>query len=260
MNTLATDRDNESLYTYRIFWFLKEFEDILWENLHYGHIVWIGTQAITLMHPSDPNKILKFSLGEWKDSLVQELQNHKDFYEAYLSWKETWTIDESFSIPRLYEKESDKHMLVIERVDWLSLRSIWLIKAYKRRFDELWIWMTNYTDEQLKQIVRTQFLQSESMIDMMISDYSNDFLIDLLWRSRKHIKSWNEWNTYFARAMKFLEQQWLIHNDLHPWNVMIKNDSEDSVLIDFGRIKKRIRWEIISIAEKTWPIYSSEWV
>lgn len=59
-----------------------------------------------------------------------------------------------------------------------------------------------------------------------------------MWNTYKIRKeTWKIWWTPLDKAITSLRESWVIHNDLHPWNIMI--DREWNIyIIDFWRIRE----------------------
>ncbi len=131
--------------------------------------------------------------------------------------------------------------LIMEKIEWQNLNTKSLLKFYKKEFDDYIsknnINLDSLSDNEVKTILTEDYnIIEKNIIDWQIY-YSLDMLKDILWTSKSHFdKHWHKWWTKFDIAEKYIiKEHKIIHEDLHPWNIMI--DSEWNIyLIDFWRI------------------------
>jgi Ser/Thr protein kinase RdoA (MazF antagonist) len=71
----------------------------------------------------------------------------------------------------------------------------------------------------------------EWALNMVIEDYSLDYLLDL--KGEWYI---NKWPTDLSRALDYFREQWMVHADLHSGNIMVDKNG-NIYIIDFGRVR-----------------------
>lgn len=227
-----------SLYSDSKYSFLEKYKEVLWENLSLDDVVWEWTQAIIIKHPTNEKLVIKIAKPWDVDDIMKEFHNHNLFYEKWLDLSLDWKIDKKIRVPQLLKWEVDWYFYM-EKVDWQSLYSKTLIERYEKQLtsEELkTIWELD--DKQVREVLKKRFNESDSYLDQIIEDYSGDFLADALWTSYKHRKeTWKIWWTPLDHAIKILRENWIAHNDLHPWNIMIDRNW-NTYIIDFWRIKE----------------------
>lgn len=227
-----------SLYSDSKYSFLEKYKDVLGENLSLDDIVWEWTQAIIIKHPTNEKLVIKIAKPWDVDDIMKEFHNHNLFYEKWKAWIKIWLIDNIIKVPKVQKWEKDG-FFYMEKIDWQSLYSKTLIEKYEKQLtsEELkTIWELD--DKQVREVLKKRFNESDSYLDQIIEDYSGDFLADALWTSYKHRKeTWKIWWTPLDHAIKVLRENWIAHNDLHPWNIMIDRNW-NTYIIDFWRIKE----------------------
>ena len=217
---------------------LEQHKDILWENPTVDDIVWEWTQALIMKHPTNENLVVKVA-KEWKvDSIKEEFKNHNLFYDTWEEWIINWDITNKVRIPQIFEWKNNWYFLM-EKIEWQSLYSKTLIERYDKKLSiedkEI---ILKLSDKQVREFLKDKYEATDDYLDTLIDDYSVDLLADLKWTSHTHRKlHWKIWDTPLSNTLDYLKKQWVSHNDLHPWNIMLYNNS-NIYIIDFWRIKK----------------------
>lgn len=224
--------DNEA---YGYFPFLLRHKEFFWK-LGLKNIVWEWTQAIIVDHPNCHNLVVKVE-KEWKvDDLKKEYENHSHIYDVWKKWLLDWNIN-NVRVPHVHSYLEER-LFIMERVSWQSLYSKSLLGYFKKRLsEESFESLSNITDKQLREYLKANFRTDDSFLDMIVTDYSWDILSDLLWTSHNYRSQYKKsWWTDLSIAIEYLKAQWILHRDLHPWNVMITN-SWEIYIIDFWRVQ-----------------------
>ncbi len=98
--------------------------------------------------------------------------------------------------------------------------------------------MSSFLGAWQREFFKKNFKETDSYLDQIIEDYSVDKLSELLWNTYKiRRETGKTWWTPLDNAIKTLWKNWIAHNDLHPWNIMIDRNW-NIYMIDFWRIKK----------------------
>lgn len=228
----------DNLYNNPRYKFLEKYKEVLGENISVSDIVWEWTQAIIMKHPTNDRLVLKIAKPWEVDDIMQEFKNHNLFYEKWLELSYDWKIDKNIKVPQVLKWEVDWYFYM-EKVDWQSLYSKTLIERYEKQLspEELkTIWELD--DKQVREFLKKRFKETDSYLDQIIEDYSLEHLLELMWNTYKIRKeTWKIWWTPLDKAITSLRESWVIHNDLHPWNIMI--DREWNIyIIDFWRIRE----------------------
>ena len=227
----------EAWSAYKKYPFLSKHKEFLWENLSINDVVWEWTQALIIKHPTESKLVVKVA-KEWKvDDLTQEFNNHEIMFRIINEWNDKWLISQKIKVPMITKWE-DAWYFIMEKVEWQSLYSKALIDYFWRWLPEEEILkMWNLTDNQLREYLKLNHKADDSFINMIIEDYSWDKLADLLWTSNKYRSAhWKIWWTELSTALDYIKKNWIMHNDLHPWNIML-DKNWNIYIIDFWRIK-----------------------
>jgi serine/threonine protein kinase len=126
----------------------------------------------------------------------------------------------------------------MEKIEWQSLHSKTLINRFdlKLSLDEKQL-IANMTDKWVREFIKKRFKYDDSYLDMLLDDYSSEYLQELLWNTYEiRKKTWKVWWTPLDNALNYLEKAWFYHKDLHPWNIML-DKNWNIYIIDFWRIK-----------------------
>lgn len=226
------------LYSHPKYSFLEKYKEVLWENLNINDIVWEGTQAIILKHPTNEKLVIKIAKPWDVDDIMREFHNHQLFYEKVKELKRQWLIDDKIKVPYVIWGEKSWYFFM-EKVNWQSLYSKTLIDRFSNKLtpqDLEHIWKLE--DKQVREYLKKKFNETDSFLDQIIENYSVDQLMELLWNTYKIRRETGKiWGTPLDNALKILKDNWIAHNDLHPWNIMI-NRNWEIYMIDFWRIKE----------------------
>jgi hypothetical protein len=190
-----------------------------------------------MKHPTNDSLVIKIA-KEWKvDDIMQEYRNHRLFFDTWRKWIKNWELNLKARIPKVLAWEKDWYFY-IEKIEWQSLYSKTLIDRFNNKLTiEDKNILLNLSDKQAREYLKKNFWESDSYLNMLIEDYSIDYLADLLWTSYQYRKKyWKRWDTPLSNTLDYLRKKWISHNDLHPWNIML--DKKWNVyIIDFWRIK-----------------------
>jgi hypothetical protein len=133
----------EKLYELKEYKFLEQHKNILWEDITINDIVWEWNNALILKHPNKTDKVLKLA-KPWKtDSLDIEFDNHMLFrkwlkeLKKEFKWTNQWNILSQFNIPEIKSLNGIDWMYEMEKINWLSIKSIIHLDYYKNKFNNL---------------------------------------------------------------------------------------------------------------------------
>lgn len=237
-----------NLYDNPEYSFLESNKDILWEDLKVSDIVWEWNNAIILKHPSDSERVIKIAKLWETDKLDLEYKTHKEFNEKLLElkdtykWKKEWLILEKFKIPDVTRYDWKTWIYEMEKVDWLSFKSLIHLEYYKKELSDIpkdfYSWKT---DNDIGLLLEKRWLKAHPWTrtneDMIIDTMNNveakeylNFIYKLEW-------GWN--NIERDKINPFLNilwKDWFYHKDEHWWNFM-KTKDDIIYMIDFWRSK-----------------------
>ena len=242
--------------------FLNDYKDVLWQDLTINDIVWEWNNALILKHPDKIDKVLKIAKPWRTDKLDVEFDNHmlfikwlKELKKEY-KWTMEWDILSHFNIPEIKSLNGIDGMYEMEKINWLSVKSIihldyyknslnnlpkdlykwnfnenlikffeknWLSKKEILRLKENWI-----TDNDIKRFLENKWLKTYPEWKKFNKEQNKDYVQDLIrWRFTNDFRK-NE----IIPFKEVLEKNWYYHNDVHWWNIMI-DENWKKYLIDF---------------------------
>jgi hypothetical protein len=172
------------------------------------------------------------------DNIIKEFNNHELFYDNWKVWLKSWNINSKVRVPKVYKWDVD-WSFVMEKIEWQSLYSKTLIERFDKSLslDDKDM-LSRLSDKQVREFLKDKLWEKDSHLDMIIEDYSRDQLTELLWTSHTYRKKyWKIWWTPLSDTLKELNEKWISHADLHPWNIMLDN-KWNTYIIDFWRINK----------------------
>jgi len=238
--------NSESLYNKDEYKFLEDYRDILWDNLTEKDIVWKWNNAITLKSPWFDNKLIKISRWWEADKLDLEFEKHKEFrqklreFKKIYKWKPEWDILDKFEIPIVSNYDWKTGIFEMEKIDWLSFKSIIHLDYYKKELSDVpndfYKWKT---DNEISLFLEKKWLQEhpwtrskeDIIMDKMNNDEARDFF-DLL--NNLEWKRFNIERTEINPFLDIFKKEWYYHKDEHWWNFM-KTKDEKIYMIDFWR-------------------------
>jgi len=222
----TNDKMWESLYTSQPF--LLKHKDVLWD-VTYGDCVWIWWKAIIIRSAKDW-AVYKVPIDSDAETLLdKEFVKHDKFLLWISRWKNAGAIPSWINAPVIFEPPSNTWWLFqMEYIKWESLKSKVLkivyveeISAYPEDFVN---WMSDFHLE--------KFLVNSLWIDQ------DD--VSLIWAgpAKREVREilWDKRANEFLNTLEYLENvQWMRHDDLHIWNVIIWDDS-NVYIIDFDDV------------------------
>jgi hypothetical protein len=242
--------------------FLEKYKDILGEKLSEKDIIWEWNNWIILKHPSKNDKVLKIA-KQWNvDSLEKEFENHYlferwlDKLKKELWWTKWYEKIKGFYIPKIEKYKWIEWLYQIERINWLSLKSIVHLEFNKANLIDVpsnlynWFNKSDFIEFFSKNWASKEFIEKikkESLTD-------NDIISFLREKWLKVYPDWNQWfkeknksyvekfirtwftNEFYKKEITpfndILKENWFYHNDIHWWNYMIWTDWK-KYMIDF---------------------------
>jgi len=254
---------SEKLYELKEYKFLEKYKDVLWEDLKISDIVWEWNNAVILKHPNKIDKVLKIAKPWRTDKLDVEFDNHAKFWEFLDELKldislslDDKKIIENFYIPEIKSLNGIDGIYEMEKINWLSIKSIIHLDYYKNNlvnlpknlykwgfnnnlikfFEENWLskkeilrlkenWIT---DNDVKMFLENKWLKNYPEWKNFNKEKNKDYVQDLIkWRFTNDFRK-NE----IIPFKEVLENNWYYHNDVHWWNIMIDKNWK-KYLIDF---------------------------
>ncbi len=242
--------------------FLKDYKGVLWEDLTIGDIVWEWNNALILRHPNKTDKVLKIAKPWRTDKLDVEFDIHmlfrkwlKDLKKEF-KWTAEWDILENFNIPEIKSFGNIDWIYEMEKINWLSVKSIIHLDYYKNDLNnlpkDLYKWNFN---NNLINFFEENWLSKKNILRLKenwITDNEVKLFLENKW-----LKTYPEWKKYNKEQNKdyvqnlqkerftndfrkneiipfkeALEKNWYYHNDVHWWNIMIDEEWK-KYLIDF---------------------------
>jgi hypothetical protein len=251
-----------NLYEESNYTFLKKYKEILWEKLTTNEKVWEWNNAIVLRHPTKKDKVLKIA-KEWNvDKLDVDFINQYNF-ERWLKklryeFKDTkkWEILNTFNIPKIEAYQWADWIYEMEKINWLSLKSIVHLDFNK---DSLLNLPNNLYDglskEELLKFFKANWVWEEELFLLESRWFTdNDIMIFLKEKWLQIYPEWKDWykekdkpyvaafqrtwflNDFYKKEITpfndILKNNWYYHNDIHWWNYMIWEDWK-RYMIDF---------------------------
>ena len=208
---------------------LKEHAEFLWE-LKEGDILGHWMNATVVRHPTREGYVVKIP-KRWWDDVVKETMKHNKAYITLRQWKKEWMISENIEIPEIQlSTEQKSWYFLVQKVEGQSLHTRFL-----REHPDLQVvfkdipkdTLNKMTDEQVWRVSMDYGKRSEFWVNKMYN------LIDL--ESSTFTKEFLQKNyPEYRKALQYLEEKGIQHNDLHGWNFMVWNDNK-LYLIDFGK-------------------------
>ncbi len=216
----------------------RELREVLW-TIWYNDIVWEWNNWLILPNP-DTSKVIKIA-KEWNvDKLEIEFSNHVEFRKWLLQLQEEfrkkvwYEFIQKFDIPTIDRFHEVTWIYEMQRVNWLSLKTIITLDYYK---SILWDlpkdFFNKMTDNQVERFLLEKWLKvypnNLSEINKLWWNFSDrSFMVDLerLWE--------NSLKKDIDPVMKLLRERWYMHNDEHWWNFM-KTPEWKIFIIDFWR-------------------------
>ncbi len=212
-------------------------------NLSQNDIIGEGNNAIILQHP-DKNLVIKIA-KEWNvDKLDVEFKNHEAFrnklfsLQQVLKDKPEYGFIQKFKIPEVISIDSINWIYEMEKVHWLSLKTLVIIEHHKDALKDLPQWWHNgLTDNQVDILLHERWLQTypkNTTEDrrMWKNQVDIDFMVDIERAGSNAI----EGNPDIKWIEKLFLSRWFNHWDLHWWNIM-QGDDGNLYIIDFWRSK-----------------------
>lgn len=203
---------------------LSEYGEILWPNMEV-RVIWEGTKWL-ILDVNNGKNVLKLPLdleAKWK--LKLELEKISKFEKTILIWKEKEYIPDWFKIPEVNTKDINwKLIYSMEKVDGYSLTTLSYIEKYSKKMQEAGLDFRKMSDFEIKESL-VHLWVNRLDLDLMNIDY--DVLL------KKYFPKKVEW---FQFSLEYLKAKWLIHTDLHSWNVMVWKNG-DIYIIDFDAVK-----------------------
>jgi len=126
----------------------------------------------------------------------------------------------------------------MDKIEWQSLYWVTLREKYSHVLaDESPEFLEILSDTQLERLLVDEYNQYPWGIQSTIEDWSWDYLWEALGMSYRYRREHGTtWGTPLHIALEHLREQWLVHNDMHPWNIMVDN-SWNFYIIDFWRVR-----------------------
>jgi len=217
--------------------YLAEYRDILWEITEADIISDKWTQAVIIQHPTDEWQIIKIAKPWEVDDLNIEFENHQRFYDIWEQGVINGDIPKNVIIPKVIKWDRDWYFYM-DKIEWQSLYWVTLREKYSHVLvDESPEFLKMLSDTQLERLLLDEYKQYPWWIQSTIDDWSGDYLWEALWMSYSYrMEHWRTWGTPLHIAIEHLREQWLVHNDMHPWNIMVDN-SWNFYIIDFWRVR-----------------------
>lgn len=229
--------DFPNIYEDPRFYYLAEYRDILWDITEADIISDRWTQAIIIKHPTDEGQIIKIAKPGEVDDLNIEFENHQRFYDVWEQGIINGDIPENVIIPKATKWDRDGYFYM-DKIEWQSLYWVTLREKYSHVLvDESPEFLEMLSDTQLERLLVDKYNQYPWGIQSTIEDWSGDYLWEALGMSYSYRREHGRiWGTPLHIALEHLREQWLVHNDMHPWNIMIDN-SWNFYIIDFWRVR-----------------------
>jgi len=197
----------------------------LWDNFR---IRWDGSLATVIDSLEEQLGYKVFKTEPSPQQLAymeQEIKEHERFYLTLRKWRKSNDVPFDIRIPSIrHLPEEHFWMYAQEMINWLTLKSIEII-----RNDRLLDWydrfkmLREFTDYDLKMFYKNEFGMDEDDYDFTYNCKAIDVLEEIVWSEKFQ---------WFMQAIKYLEDHWCTHMDLHNSNVMLDN-MENIYIIDF---------------------------
>lgn len=238
--SLRTLRESYSQSNDDIISNVHSLNPILYSIGRIWHTLWLGTQGWAFIDNFDRNKAIKLWLDIEKSmSLSLEFEKHLEFYETLIILQSQWLISTKLHIPQpfwFYAYKSEM-FFSMERVRWISLKSMEIIDKYKKvsSFENI----NGISDYSIETNVKLLYWVEQSLLDFLAID-ALDSVAKFFWTSVV---------SELAESIKILEDHWLKHTDFHSWNLMVDWNNEFwmidfwSVWITWNRQNTRRRFE-----------------
>lgn len=207
----------------------KKIRALIWkpENMN---VIWTGSNAIIIDHPFKEDTVIKIS-KPWWDNLKKEIQAHYYFYTILNKLKLANLVDSRIKIPYI-KIGLDENFFEMEKIKWQSVVNIYYKQKYKNKLkhysDDV---LQNISDEDFEQILINEEIRDKPRV-MNYDKTKGDKMFDELYDYADRILT----PLWFWTATQLLEDCWLQHRDMHPWNVMVDNEA-NIYIIDFWRVK-----------------------
>lgn len=256
---------------------LKKYKEILWE-ISEKDIIWEWYLAYIVVSKKQwmVYKILKNDSEINRKRMLEEFKSHESFLRILKQWQVEWVIPDYIKIPAITRHPKDlNNMFWMEYIDWISLYNIRLIDDFRDELTKEEIEMLmKMSDRQItiyieKKLNLNNNLDEENEFDYDLDKLDNiEIWEDIIWSNKNSINQWfwnspdefillwkdpldNDWfkklkYTYselinwIESTLKYFYKNWIMHNDLHPWNIMIKLDENMNpiciYIIDFWTV------------------------
>jgi thiamine kinase-like enzyme len=159
-----------------------------------------------------------------------EVDNHNTFYSTLRKLKQRWLINEKIKVPKINDYGSMNYF-EMEKVNWISLANYYYKIKFKdklNKYDDEYI--DDLNDLELKKLFKKVWVKD--IPEQMNEDQKewDKMYAELYKFSEKFLEPY-----WFWLAMMIMEELWILHKDLHPWNLMIDKD-KNVYIIDFWRV------------------------
>ncbi|NDK10201.1 phosphotransferase [Candidatus Gracilibacteria bacterium] len=217
--------------------YLAEYRDILGEITEADIISDKGTQAVIIQHPTDEGQIIKIAKPGEVDDLNIEFENHQRFYDIWEQGVINGDIPKNVIIPKVIKGDRDGYFYM-DKIEGQSLYGVTLREKYSHVLvDESPEFLKMLSDTQLERLLLDEYKQYPGGIQSTIDDWSGDYLGEALGMSYSYrMEHGRTGGTPLHIAIEHLREQGLVHNDMHPGNIMVDN-SGNFYIIDFGRVR-----------------------
>ena len=198
----------------------------LWEDIL---IIWDGWMAV-VVQSLQTGIVYKLPHEDSEEAIEAEFSNHEAFLFVLREWRQEGKIPKYVKIPSIRHIPSEHNWVFAqEKVDWLTLKSIELLRTYPWIPDEVRKEMLlSATDYDVKEYFVNELQFDSDNYDFSFNCPAVDVLSELV-PAEKYAG--------FLSALDYFESKWCRHADLHNSNVMI--DKEWNIfIIDFWRVEK----------------------
>ncbi len=232
------------------YWNLRE----LFVSITFNDIVWEGLNGLILQNPFDKNQVFKIAKPN-TDNLTEEFIKQEIFFGKLLEYKkniidlkpDVQKIISKLIIPKIRRLHEKPCVLMVEKINWLSLRHIETLRYYDNKLSDSQKkhinWLTDYEfklylEEEGFFVPPSNPQETEELYKNEDENIEQIEILEEIWdmcmeRYRKEI----------LPLMKKFKQDWYLHNDVHWWNFM----QEIEKYIEWWNFLHWLDWKIYII-------------
>ncbi|MDP2090666.1 MAG: hypothetical protein Q8K30_03630 [Candidatus Gracilibacteria bacterium] len=227
----------KSLYEDPKYSFLLEYKEYL-GKIDASDIIGEGDNAIILKHKTKSDKVIKIAKDGKVDSLKDEYENHRTFYNTLEKGRPN-NVPDNIRIAEIDEFiEHKKGIYIMDKIEGQSLYT-W---HYKEKYAEKLAIYSRENNIDINKVTDSKFIQilDELELGRVIGYNANLDMWEKMYQ--KELGAFRNGVVYrddVQQALKYLEDNGLEHIDLHSKNIMasLKNGKFIIYIIDFGKVK-----------------------